>query len=94
MKTIKSSIAYKKRASRLELLVRIVYMIPIIVVLWIFNIMAGLAVFLQVFNILIFGQRNRTLNDFVKTYVTYMFRIRTYLSLLTDERPPIIPEKS
>lgn len=93
MKTVKSRITYKEKASRWELFVRIIYAIPIIVVLWIFGILVGFAQFLQWFYILIFGKRHKSLHDFIRMYITYLFRIRSYLYLLTDERPPIVPEK-
>ncbi len=93
MKSVKSKITYKEKASRLELLVRIIYAIPIAVVLWIFGILAGLAQLILWFNILIFGKRHKLLHNFVKMYITYLFRVHAYLNLLTEERPPIIPEK-
>jgi ABC-type maltose transport system permease subunit len=92
MRTVKSDIAYKERASRLELLVRIVYMIPAVVVLLLMSFLAGLAEFILWFHILIFGKRHESLNKVVAMYINYRFRINAYLNLLTDERPPIIPE--
>lgn len=93
MKTVKSKIIYKEKARRLELLVRVLYAIPIAIVLWVFSILAGLAQFVLFFHILILGKRHISLNNFVKMYVTYLFRVHAYLNLLTDERPPIIPER-
>ena len=93
MKTVKSQISYKEKASRLELFVRIIYAIPIVIVLWIFSFLAGLAQLILWFHILILGRRHKALGNFIKAYVTYVFRARAYLDLVTDERPPIIPEK-
>jgi len=93
MKTVKSNIFYKEKASRWELLVRIIYAIPIAIVLWLFGILAGVAQIILWFHILILGRRHKALSNFVKMYVTYVFRVNTYLNLVTDERPPIIPER-
>lgn len=93
MRTVKSQISYKEKASRWELLVRIIYAIPIVIILWIFGFLAGLAQIVLWFYILILGKRHKTLSNFIKAYITYLFRVRAYLDLVTDERPPIIPEK-
>jgi len=93
MKTVKSSIIYKEKASRLELLVRIIYAIPIAIVLWLFGILVGVAQIILWFHILFLGRRHKTLSNFVKIYITYLFRVHAYLNLVTDERPPIIPER-
>lgn len=93
MKTVKSSIVYKERASRLELIIRIIYAIPIAIVLWLFGILAGIAQFILWFHILFLGRRHNALSNFVKMYITYLFRVHAYLNLVTDERPPIIPER-
>jgi len=93
MKTVKSQISYTEKASRLELFVRIIYAIPIVIILWVFSFLAGLVQIILWLHILILGRRHRTLSNFIKAYVTYVFRIRVYLDLVTDERPPIIPER-
>jgi len=92
MKTVKSRIEYKEKASRLELFVRILYWIPVIIVLWIFSFVASIAQLVLWFHILIFGRRHKSLSNFVKAYVNYLFSINAYFNLLTDERPPIIPD--
>ncbi len=93
MKTVKSSITYREKASRWELFVRIIYAIPLIIVAWAFGIIAGLAEIILWFHILILGRRHRSLSKFMTSYLVYMFNIRAYLNLVTDERPPIIPKK-
>jgi high-affinity Fe2+/Pb2+ permease len=93
MKTVKFDVKYIEKASRLELLVRILYSIPLAIVLWLIGIIASLAEFLLWFHILIFGRRHKGLNGFLKVYLAYVTKIRAYLNLLTDERPPIIPDK-
>ena len=93
MKTVKSQISYKENASRLELFVRIIYAIPISIILWLFSFLAGLVQIILWLHILILGRRHKTLSNFIKAYITYLFRVRAYLDFVTDERPPIIPEK-
>lgn len=94
MKTVKSSIIYKEKAPRLELLIRIIYAIPVVIVLWIFGVIVAIVQFVLWFYILIFGKRHKGMSNFIKTYVIYLFRINSYFHLLTDERPPIIPEEN
>ena len=93
MRTVKSQISYKEKASRLELFIRIIYAIPIAIVLWLFSFLVGLVQIILWLYILILGRRHKTLSDFIKMYVTYVFRVRAYLDLVTDERPPIIPQR-
>ena len=93
MKTVKSKITYTEKASRLELFVRIIYMIPIMIVLWIFGIIAAVVFIVEWLHILILGKRHKSLGKFLETYVTYVFKVNVYLNLVTDERPPIIPEE-
>ncbi len=93
MKTINSKIKYKKDASRWELLVRLIYAIPIAVVIWIFSLVMGVVLFVQWFHILLLGERHKSLHNLISTYLIYVFRVRTYLNLGTDERPPIVPEE-
>jgi hypothetical protein len=92
MKTVKVNVKGGKKASRAELFIRILWAIPSLIVLWIFGIIAGLCLIVHWFFILITGKRNRVLNNVVRVYVYYSTKVRAYLSLLTDERSPILPE--
>lgn len=92
MKTIQSKITYVEKASRVEMLYRIVWAIIAGIVLAIFAIVAGLADIIQFFYILIYGKRQKGIFDFVKAVEIQRFRLTVYLTFVTDERPPIVPE--
>lgn len=92
MKTIQHKISYVEEASRVEILVRIVWAILGGIVLFIFNLIAILAVIIQFFYVLIYGKRQKGIFDFMKAVEVQRFRLVLYLTFVTDERPPIIPE--
>lgn len=92
MKTIQHKITYVEKASRVEILVRIVWAILGEIVLFIFSLVAILAVIIQFFYVLIYGKRQKGLFDFMKAVEVQRFRLVLYLTFVTDERPPIIPE--
>ena len=82
---------YEHDASRLELLVRILYWILIGIVLWIYGIIAGICLFIQWFHILILGCRNEALSDIAKGYLEYMVHVLPYTYFMTDKRPDVMP---
>ncbi len=82
---------YEHDASRLELLVRILYWIFIGIVLWVYSIIAGFCLLIQWFHILILGSRNEMLSDIVKGYLEYMIHVLSYSNFMTDKRPDILP---
>jgi len=92
MKTIQSKISYTEKASRIEMLYRIVWAIIGGIVLAIFGIIAGLATIIHFFYILIYKKRSRGVFEFVRAVVVQRFRLTSYLIFLTDERPPLVPE--
>ncbi|MDE1851318.1 MAG: DUF4389 domain-containing protein [Candidatus Micrarchaeota archaeon] len=92
MKTVKVEVKSDPKASRLELFVRILWGIVSGIVLWVFSIIAGICLMVHWIYILILGKRSKTLNNVVRAYFYYSTKYRAYLSLLTDERNPIIPE--
>jgi hypothetical protein len=92
MKTVQIDVKSDVKASRLELFIRIVWMIPTYIVFWLFSIVAGICMVLHWLFILITGKRNNTLNDIAKKYLIYVTEVQAYLYLLTDERNPIFPE--
>lgn len=92
MDTVKVDVKSAEKASRLELFIRIVWMIPTMVVLWVFSLVASICMVIHWFFILITGRRNNTLNDVVKKYMYYITKVNGYMTLLTDERNPILPE--
>ena len=87
----KQLFTYEHDASRLELLIRIVYWILIGIVLWVYGIVAGICLFIQWFHILILGRRNQALSEIAKGYLEYMVHVMSYTYFMTDKRPDILP---
>lgn len=84
---------YEEKASRIELFVRIFYAIPVGIILFLYGIIAGIFVALQWIIILLLGQRNEGLNDFIKGYLEYYVHLISYFSYMTDKRPGVTPKK-
>jgi len=82
---------YEHDASRIELLVRILYWILIGIVLWVYSIIAGICLFIQWFHILILGCRNESLSNIAKGYLEYMVHVLSYTNFMTDKRPDVMP---
>ena len=91
MKTLNFDVKYEKKASRTELLVRLVYWIPLVIVLWILSLVGTVATIAQLVYIIVTGRRNQTLFKWTKIAVEYRLKFSTYYFLLTKERPEIIP---
>jgi hypothetical protein len=92
MKTLNTTITSASKSSRVELFVRILWAILSCIVLFFFSIVAIICVILHWIYILITGKRSKGLNDVLKSYVIYRFRVDGYLMMLTDERNPLIPQ--
>lgn len=92
MKTIQQKILYTEKATRIEMLYRLVWAIVAGIVLYIFALIASLVTFIHFFYILVYARRHKAIFDFVKVVEIQAFRLGNYLMFLTDERPPIIPE--
>ena len=90
--TQKQLFVYEHDASRVELLIRIVYWILIGIVAWIYGILAFIVLFIQWFCILVFGRRSEGLSDFAKGYLEYLVHVMSYVYIMTDRRPGILPE--
>jgi len=83
---------FEHDASRLELLVRIVYWIAISIVSMVYGILAMICLFIQWFFILITGRRQQGLSDFAKGYFEYIVSRMPYMYFMTDVRPQILPD--
>jgi hypothetical protein len=92
MKTVSVLVRSDKKSPRLELFVRIIWAIPTAFVLWIYGLLSGICLVIQLVFILITGKRNIALNDVIRGYFYYSTKVRAYLGLITDERNPILPE--
>jgi len=82
---------FEQDAGRFELLIRIVYWILIGIVLWVYGVIAFVCLFIQWFHILILGRRNQTLSDIAKGYLEYLVHVMSYVYIMTDRRPDILP---
>ena len=82
---------FEQEASRLELIVRIFYSLPINIVAGIFGFLLYFILILQWLCILLTGGRSEGLNSFIQTFIKYIIQIISYLTLVTDERPNILP---
>ncbi|HUH79363.1 MAG TPA: DUF4389 domain-containing protein [Methanoregula sp.] len=82
---------FEHDASRLELLIRIVYWILIGIVAWVYGIIAFICLFIQWFHILILGRRNEGLSNVAKGYLEYLVHVMNYVYIMTDRRPDILP---
>ncbi len=92
MKTVKFEVKKDVKASRLELLIRIFWSIPSLVVLVILSILGKIAWVIQVLHIAIYGKRHRALNKLIWVMMDYCVKWSAYIALLTDERNPILPK--
>ena len=82
---------FEQNANRLELLIRIAYWIIIGIVAWVYGIIAFICLFVQWFHILVLGRRNQALSDIARGYLEYMVHVMSYMYIMTDRRPDILP---
>jgi hypothetical protein len=82
---------YEHDAKRLELFIRIVYSFVIALVLIVYGIVAEICMLIQWFVILILGRRSEGLSNFIKGYLKYYVHVMSYVYLMTDDRPGILP---
>ena len=92
MKTVKISVTSAEKASRWEVLIRIIWATLCGIVLLVVGIFAAIAEIIQLFYILIFGKRHMKLNKFVTNWLIAFSIVGFYKNLCTDERPPLFPK--
>lgn len=92
MNSVSYDVSFQEKASRIELLIRIVYAIIGGIVFYILSLLSIVAWLLQLIIILITGKREKKINGFIQLTLRYGVRLSSYLMFLTDERPPIVPE--
>lgn len=92
MKTVTINVKSSEKASRLELFIRIVWVLLCGIVLFVAGIFATIAIVLQWFHILILGKRQMALNKFATNWMAAFASLTFYKNLSTDERPPLVPE--
>ncbi len=82
---------YSEKTSRMEMLWRILYWIVYMIVAMIMMMIMYITLPLQFLAMLILGKRVEILHKYNRMAMEYMTQYMTYLYLLTDERPPFIP---
>jgi len=90
VKTVQVDVQSEEKASRVELLVRLVYWIPLCIVQAVLGIILVILWLVNLVTILVLGKRVGM--DLVKKYWQYKAKMECYYLLMTDERPPIMPE--
>ncbi len=84
---------YEKKASRIELLTRIPYMIILYIVRLLYRSFIIFFLIIQFFFILIKGERNKTINKIISLFLLYDMKATAYLFLITDERPRLFEKE-
>lgn len=93
MKGVQVNPPFEEKASRMELLVRILYLIVFYIVSGIIGGLLMLVTWpLQMLAILILGKRILILHRINRAFTAYNADYMAYLCYLTDERPKFIPE--
>jgi hypothetical protein len=79
---------YVERRSRLTTFFRLIMVIPVAIVLYVFGIVAWFAVLFAWFAIVITGRYPAGLYKFVADFTRFLARVTAYAVLLTDAYPP------
>jgi hypothetical protein len=81
---------YLEQRSRLTTFFRLILVIPVAIVLYVFGILAAIVIVVAWFAIVITGRYPASLFSFVASYLRYLVRVTAYASLLCDAYPPIM----
>jgi hypothetical protein len=79
---------YVERRNRLTTFFRLLLVIPVGIVLYVFGIVASIAVVIAWFAIVITGRYPQGLYDFVADFNRFLARVTAYAVLLSDPYPP------
>jgi hypothetical protein len=79
---------YTERHSRLTSFFRLILVIPLAIVLWVYGILAVIAIVIAWFAIVITGHYPRGLYEFVAGFNRALARITAYAALVCDPYPP------
>jgi hypothetical protein len=80
---------YVERRNRLTAFFRLILVIPVAIVLYVYGIIASIAILITWFAILITGHYPKGLFDFVAGFNRFLARVTAYAALLCDPYPPI-----
>lgn len=75
--------------SRAKTAFRIILMIPVMIVAYLFNLLLGIVVILSWVVIVITGKEPRGLFDLMKMSLTYVARAGVYYGLMSEQFPPV-----
>ena len=92
IKTVKITVTSAEKASRWEVIVRIIWATLCGIVLLVVGIFAAIAEIIQLFYILAFGKRHMKLNKFATNWLIAFSALGFYKNMCTDERPPLFPK--
>jgi hypothetical protein len=79
---------YVEQRSRLTTFFRLLLVIPVAIVLYVFGIIASIAIVIAWFAIVITGRYPKGLYDFVSDFNRFVARVTAYGALLADAYPP------
>jgi hypothetical protein len=79
---------YAERHSRLTTFFRLILVIPLAIVLWVYGILATIAIVIAWFAIVITGRYPQGLYEFVAAFNRALARITAYAALVCDPYPP------
>lgn len=79
---------YVERRNRLTTFFRLLMVIPVGIVLYVFGIVASIAIVIAWFAIVITGRYPQGLYDFVADFNRFLARVTAYAVLLSDPYPP------
>ncbi len=79
---------YTERRSRLTTLFRLILVIPVAIVAYVFGILAFFVIVFAWFAIVITGRYPKGAYDFVASFLRYLTRVVAYGALLCDAYPP------
>jgi hypothetical protein len=79
---------YAERRNRLTSFFRLILLIPVAIVLYVFGIVASIAILIAWFAIVISGRYPAGLYKFVADFNRFLARVTAYAVLLTDAYPP------
>ncbi len=83
---------YQERRNRLTTFFRLILVIPVAIVAYVFGILATFAIVIAWFAIVITGRYPAALYSFVSSWNRYVTVVTAYAALLTDAYPPLIPD--
>jgi len=79
---------YVERRSRLTALFRLILVIPVAIWLYVYGILAYIAIVIAWFAIVLTGHYPKALFDFVAGFTRMLARVTAYAALLSDPYPP------